>query len=502
MAVALRKSRGNGGHGPHANTPEKGRPSGAPFLVGSPDSVLRHSLLPLLLLGLMGSPGLGAQQRQAASERLSEPARWLQGYLRIDTTNPPGNEGLAASYLAEILHREGIPTRRFITPEGRVSLYARLPATRREPGSETGAILLTHHMDVVPPGPGWTVEPFAGLVRGGRMWGRGALDTKGLGIAHLTAFVELKRRKVALDRDVVFLAVPDEETGSEHGMAWLFEHYPEIFDGIEVVLNEGGSSRVGAAGMLWWEVEVAQKRPLWLEVRTRGWGGHASAHIPESASHQLIKALARVLEIPRPYRVTPVVRRYFQSIGPLHQSPHYRRLFGDIDAAIKPEGPAETLLPGLHRLFVDSLQVSVIEVGESINVVEEDASARIDIRLLPDTDEDELLAQVRSALGPDVEVEVLLRVPRSEPSPVGTRAWRAMSEVLERDAAVVPSLSSGFTDSRHFRARGVAAYGLTPFVLNAEEAGGIHAADESIPLVELKAGADRVYRILRRLLGN
>jgi len=453
------------------------------------------NLLTALALAVLLLPALAPVASPAAEPRLSEAGRWLHDYLRIDTTNPPGDEGKAAAYLAEILHREGIPTRRFVTPQGRVSLYARLEAAK----PEAGPLLLTHHMDVVPAGPGWSVEPFGGEVRNGRLWGRGALDTKGLGISHLAAFIDLARRRLPLTRDIIFLAVADEETGGSQGMAWLFEHHPEIFAGVAAVFNEGGASRVGAGGLLWWEIEAAQKRPLWLEVRTRGWGGHASSFIPDSASHQLIRALDRVLALPRPYRVTPAARRYFAAIGPLHQSPHYQRLYGNIDAVIRPEGPTESILPGLHRLFVDSLQVTVIEVGESINVVAEEASARIDLRLLPDTDAEALLETLREALGPGVEVEVLLTVPRADPSPTDDPAWRALEAVLGREGPIVPSLASGFTDSRHFRARGVPAYGVTPFILNAEEAAGIHAADESLPLAELDRGVERMARILRLL---
>src|SRR5262245_38862097 len=129
-------------------------------------------LLPLLIL-CGAAPGDSA----AAPAALSEPARWLQGYLRIDTTNPPGNEGRAADYLAAILAREGIPARRIASPAGRVSLWARLPSA----ASRRPAVLLLHHMDVVAPGPGWSVPPFEGRVVRGRLWGRGALDDKSLG---------------------------------------------------------------------------------------------------------------------------------------------------------------------------------------------------------------------------------------------------------------------------------------------------------------------------------
>lgn len=144
---------------------------------------------------------------------LEGPALWLQHYLQIDTTNPPGNEEQAAHFLSRILHQEGIATQLIYGPHGRPSLYARLEADN----PTEGALVLLHHMDVVPAGEGWSGDPFSGALANGLIWGRGAIDDKSLGVAHLAAFIELGRRRVPLSRDVVFLAVPDEETGGTLG---------------------------------------------------------------------------------------------------------------------------------------------------------------------------------------------------------------------------------------------------------------------------------------------
>lgn len=450
----------------------------------------QYALSPLLACGVLAA--LLPPAPAAAAPRLSEAAGWLSDYVRIDTSNPPGNERQAAAFLSYLLLREGIPVRLFFSPGGRANLYARLPA--ESPAG--GALLLTHHMDVVPAGPGWTRPPFAGLVADERLWGRGTLDTKGLGVAHLAAFIELKRRRIPLARDVIFLAVADEELGGGEGMAWLVDKHPELFSGVEAVLNEGGSSRANDRRLLWWEVEVAQKRPLWFEVETRGRPGHASAYNPESALHQMIAALSRMLAVPQPYRVSPPVRAYFHAIAPLHQGPRYPKLYADIDAAITPTGPKVSLFPGLHKLFLDTVQVTGITGSDSINVIPGEATARVDCRLLPDTDAEAFLAGLAAALGKHAEVAVLLSSPPAPASPTGTPAWRAIEHGLGGGAPAVPSVSAGFTDSRHFRARGVAAYGVWPFVLHAEDAAGIHAADERIPTLELDRGVERMRRIV------
>ncbi len=431
----------------------------------------------------------------SAAERLSEPAQWLRDYLAIDTTNPPGGEHRAAAYLGYLLRQERIASELILTPDGRVNLVARLKAEH----PTGGPLLLTHHMDVVPAGPGWTVPPFAGEVRGGALWGRGAIDTKGLGIAHLAAMIDLKRRGVALSRDVIFLAVADEETGGAEGMAWLVEHRPDLFEGVAAALNEGGASRGNERRLLWWEVEVAQKRPLWLRLTVSGRGGHASAYSPESPAHLLIQGLGRLLALPPDYRVSAAARDYFHAIAPLHQNANLRRTYSEIDQVIARDGAKAPLLPGLHKLLLDTVQVTVLKASESINVIAPEASAEVDVRLLPDTDADAFLAKVREALGRDVEVEVLLTAPVAAPSPTGNGIWQAIARGLgsgPRGGSIVPALAAGFTDSRHFRQRGVPAYGVMPFELNAEDAAGIHAADEHLALAELERGVARMRLIV------
>lgn len=425
-------------------------------------------------------------------ERLSEAGAWLQGYLRIDTTNPPGNEQRAADYLAGILQGEGISVRRWVSPGGRTSLSARLTS----PQSGGRAVVLVHHMDVVPPGPDWSVPPFAGLVRDGVLWGRGAVDDKSLGIAFLAAFIELHRRGTVLGRDLIYLAVADEESGSGEGMEWLLGRHPEVVSGAEAVLGEGGRAQVAGSRLLWWGVEVAQKRPLWLEVTATGRGGHGSGLNPASAVHQLVGGLGRLLALPLSWRVTPPARAYLQAVAPLH-NPYWQKVLSGIDGEIDERtGPRVMLLPGMANLFLDTIQVTVVNAGERINVIPESATAQVDARLLPDTDAPAFLARMRQALGGGLEARVLVTAPRSDPSPAAGRMWAAMSRVLGREAPVVPMLSPGFTDSRFFRQRGIPAYGISPFALAASDLLGIHGRDEHIPLAELDRGVARMRGIL------
>jgi acetylornithine deacetylase/succinyl-diaminopimelate desuccinylase-like protein len=456
-------------------------------------------LLATMLLAVALFAGAAPRRASAGGEAgpaLSEAGRWLRGYVQIDTTNPPGNERRAADYLAAILAREGIPSRLWITPSGRANLSARLVSPR----SGGRALLLLHHLDVVAPGPGWSAPPFAGVVRGGSLWGRGTLDDKGLGICGLAALADLVRRKVQLDRDVLFVAVADEENGGGQGTAWLLANHPEVFAGVEAVIGEGGRNQYGAQ-LIWWGIEVAQKRPLWLSVTARGRGGHGSALNVESANHQLIAGLARLLALPMRWRVTAPARDYLRAIAPLHNE-HWRHLFQHIDEVIAEQGPRQPIFPGMASLFLDTVQVTVLAGGERINVIPAESTAKIDIRLLPDTDGAAFLTAVRGALGKDLAVEILVSAPPAPASPPNGRLWGAFQQVLGKEAAVVPMLGAGTTDSRFFRERHVPAYGIAPFALGPEDSGGIHGTDEHLPLAELDRGAQRMRRIVEAYAGG
>ncbi len=426
-----------------------------------------------------------------AAEPVSEAATWLQEYLRLDTTNPPGNEQRGAAFLAGLLRAEGLAPRLLVTPGGRVSLYARLE------GRGPGTIVLLHHMDVVRPGPQWTVNPFAGEIRRGTLMGRGALDVKSLGIAELAALLDLKRHGIVPRRSIVYLAVADEEAGGGEGTAFVLAHYPELFADAQIVLNEGGSNRVVDGQVRWWGLEVAQKRPLWLRISAQGRAGHAAGLQPNSAAHELVRALARMLDLPPKYRVTDAARTYLAALAPLHGGSLGDTL-AHLDRAIGPDGPREALMPGMAALFLDTVQVTMLAASEQINVIAAEASAHVDVRLLPDTDAAEFLARLKGALGPDVRTELVLGAPLGHVSSSTSADWQAMARALG-DEPVVPAFIGGFTDSRYFRDRGVAAYGISPFALAGEELRGIHGPDEGIPLAEFAAGCERLRRIVAAL---
>src|SRR2546429_1405871 len=230
----------------------------------------------------------------------------LSQYLRINTTNPPGNEIVAARWLAQVLRRDGIEARIFEPAPGKANLYARLAGD----GSSRPIILL-NHMDVVLASPDyWSVDPFSGLTKDGYIWGRGSLDMKGEAIAQLMTMLILKRAHVPLKRDIIFLATADEEIGAGVGAAWIAEHQADLVRDAEFLLNEGGVTRAdGRGGVEFYGVGTTEKSPFWLDVTARGTAGHGSRPTPDNPVHRLIRALNRIAHWRTPLLVTPAARR-------------------------------------------------------------------------------------------------------------------------------------------------------------------------------------------------
>ncbi len=425
-----------------------------------------------------------------------EATEHLSAYLRIDTTNPPGNETAAATFLQGVLEAEGIETHLVGSDPMRQSVWARIDS-----GTDAPALLLLHHMDVVPADPtDWKVPPFSGETDGGYIWGRGSLDVKSLGIAHLMAFIDLHRQGLPLLRDVVYLATIDEEAGGERGIRELLETNPEIFDGVGFVLNEGGSNQTIVDRVSFWGIEVDQKVALWVRLTTRGAGGHGAAP-PEDggAALKLVEALHAARELPLETGLVPSVETYFHAIAPTRPGTRGRTL-ANIAAAMESPKEIEQLPESYRNLLQDTVAFTRLQAGSSTNSVPSIATGDLDIRLLPGRDPEAKLRELRALLPADVEVDVLLAGPASPPAPVDTELFRILEHEMlraEPESTVGPMAFPGTTDSRFFRIRGVVAYGVSPFKVNYYDAAGVHAENERIRVPFFTEGVDLMQSVVR-----
>jgi acetylornithine deacetylase/succinyl-diaminopimelate desuccinylase-like protein len=214
-----------------------------------------------------------------------------------------------------------------------------------------------------------------------------------------------------------------------------------------------------------------------------------------SAPHRLLRAAHRLLERPLDFRLTGEARRYLEAVAP-YESLVFQGMVHRLEEIMSSPRPHEHLLPGLPNFFLDTIQVNVLQAGEKLNVVPGEAEALIDIRLLPDTDDQAFLEEIRGLMGDDVDVEVLLDAPRVEASPTDHSVFRCLAENLRGRAPVVPAFIPGITDARYFRAAGIPAYGFSPFVLESSDMRGIHGPDERIPLEAFEDGVDTMTGLL------
>ncbi|MFN2443620.1 MAG: M20/M25/M40 family metallo-hydrolase [Thermoanaerobaculia bacterium] len=453
-----------------------------------------------LAVGLMLTlaAGLGACRRAGAGAE--DPAeleaeKLLVEYLRLDTSNPPGNETRGAEFFRRIFEAEGIESRLIGEDPARQSIWARIPSGKQAP-----ALLLLHHIDVVPADPAeWSVPPFGGRRANGYFWGRGALDTKSLGIAHLMAMLDLHRRRAPLERDLIFLAVADEEAGGLKGVSRLLELHPELFERVGWVFNEGGANETVVDRVRWWGIEIDQKVPLWVELQASGEPGHGSVPPADGgATAKLVRAVGGVLDIPTPSRLTPSVAAQFRSLGRVKPG-----IQGEILRA--PEKffgteAMDNLSPGTMALLQNTVALSVLRAGDLVNVIPSSARAEIDVRLLPGTDPDPFLDEIRRAVGANAEVSVILQGDPSPPSPIDTPIFALVSRIFtdEMPGSVAgPFVSTGSSDSRFLRAHGIPTYGVMPFMVNYYDGAGVHGPDEKIRVRFFSLGVKLMRKIVR-----
>ncbi len=461
--------------------------------------LLRSILALTAVLALFASGSLagvfdkrGAPDFAAARD---EVVNILAGFVRIDTSNPPGNETKGAEYLKAILDREGIASEIFEMEQGRGNIVARLK------GSGKGKpILLMGHIDVVGvEREKWTVDPFGGVVKDGYLYGRGSSDDKGMASACLGVFLLLHRMKVPLDRDVIFLAEAGEEGTSSIGIDFMVQQHWDKIE-CEYALNEGGMIYAPNGKIKYVGVATTEKVPRGFKLVARGTSGHGSVPRPDNAITHLAAAVAKVGNWQAPMRLNETTRAFFSrlaKISPTDEAFLYSHLEDPASTDMVQE-KIRTSNGTYNSMLRTSIVPTIIKGGFRSNVIPGDAEATLDVRAVPDEDIDALAQALRKLIN-DPAVEVMPPPargrPATSPSKLETEMFRALEGAqvkLFPGTVTVPLMLTGATDSAQLRAKGVQAYGLGSVAGDRERA-GVHGNDERISVEGLGKFVEFIY---------
>ena len=472
--------------------------------------------LAIIVLALGGL--LWAQEPPRASSRVSPEhlqqysdlsVTWMQEYLRIDTTNPPGNEMRAVTFYKKILDQEGIENRAFEYAPGRGDLWARLSHASSGTASEAKRpIILLNHTDVVTSDAShWKVPPFSGEIKDGYLWGRGAQDMKDEGLAQLVVMVMLKREKVTLDRDVIFLAVADEEAEGT-GTDWFIKNQRDLLENAEFLINEGGENLLENGKVKYVGVDVGEKTTFWLHVVAHGRPGHGSRPNPDSAPNRLVRALDRIIVYKTPMRVLPVVDEFLRDMAP-YEPPARAAEYRDVKKALEGKKFQEDVEKdeSLNFLLRDTITLTMMGGSEQTNVIPPEAWANLDVRILPGGDPNAVLEALRRVVNdPNVTIEPLnaeFRVANySGTDNILFAAIRQVSGKYFPGTPVVPHITSGYTENQRYRPLGIQSYGFNPYTATDEEGNTEHGNDERIRVEEVRRGPRILFDVVAAVAGR
>lgn len=421
----------------------------------------------------------------------------MQQYLRVNTSNPPGNELEAARFLKKIFDQHGIENEIFEYKPGRANIIARIKGN----GSKRPIILLSH-TDVVTAEPSaWEVDPFSGVIKNGVIYGRGALDMKGEGLLHLMTMILLKREGPALSRDVIFLGTADEEVDDE-GSIWMIANKADLFKNAEYLLTEGGDNLLEGGSVKIVGVDVAEKAPFWLRLTATGLPGHGSRPVADSASNRLIRAMNRILDWETPIKLLPPVEQYFKDIAPLQPEP-LRSQFANISESLKDSAFVKTLSSQREYNFLvrNTISITMLSGSKQTNVIPNSATCNLDVRLLPGEAPEHFLKALTAVIAdPSIKIENVNRFKAPNSSPTNTELFSLIARKTKENypsAVVTTKMLSGYTESQLFRQLGITAYGWAPIYTTVEEDEGVHGNNERISVKNIRQGTRELYEVVR-----
>ncbi|MFZ2807522.1 MAG: M20/M25/M40 family metallo-hydrolase [Desulfosalsimonadaceae bacterium] len=423
----------------------------------------------------------------------------LQKLIRFDTTNPPGNENACMEYIAGLLKQSGIEPVLIAKDPGRPNLIARLKGSHSAP-----PLLLYGHADVVTTEKQvWRHPPFEGKIADGFVWGRGALDMKGMLAMMAAALLRAKAENLKPAGDVVFAVLSDEESGGNFGARYLVENYPEQFSGIRYAIGEFGAAAIYVGRQKFYPIQVAEKQICWIEATVRGPGGHGSLPLKDSAMSKMAGFINKITSDGLPPHITDVPRQMVRTIAAAMPAPAglvLRQLLNPVltKTVLKLLGAkGDKFKP----LLFNTINPTVVRGGGKINVIPSEISLKLDCRLLPGVTPEDLIAELRQATGTDMAIDIIRHDPALSKPDLGM--FGLLADILREadpDGIPVQMLLPGATDGRFFSRLNIQTYGFTPMNLSPgfDFFSTIHAADERVPVDALHFGANTIFRLLQR----
>lgn len=432
-----------------------------------------------------------------------ETIKHLQNLIRINTTNPPGNEIEAVKYIAGVLKKENIPYEIFEPAPTRASLIARLKGC----GSKR-PLLLTSHLDVVPAEEKyWDVSPFSGDIHEGCLWGRGAVDMKHMAAMELVLMLMVKKSGVQLSRDLIFAAVADEEAGCHWGSQWLVTNKPQLLDA-EYALNEVGGFSLHIDGNVFYPIGVAEKGVCWFKVTSHGDPGHGSLPHHNQAVVKLAGAAQNLGNQSLPFHAHPLVNKFvgflaaYQSVPrsfilKLLRFPFFNRLI------LKYLIPDKKKVQSFHAMYHNTVSPTIFKAGSKVNVIPSLAELEVDGRILPGQTVDNFIREVKKIIGHGFEIEILNQANPTEME-YDNELYHLMAKTLikhDKRAIPVPYLIPGFTDASYYAGLGIKCYGFTPLLLdeNLRFSELFHGHNERVPVEGLEFGVKVLWDVINEI---
>ena len=423
----------------------------------------------------------------------AETLQHFQALLRLDTSNPPGNEIRAVEYLKQVLEKGGVPVKVFALEPGRPNLVARIKGSGKK-----RPLLIMGHTDVVTVDPKkWKHPPFGGTREGGYIYGRGSVDDKDNVTACLMIMLLLKRLNVPLDRDVIFLAESGEEGATRAGIDFMVEkHFSEI--DAEYAFAEGGGVVREGGKVISGRVGTAEKVPVAVRLVAKGPAGHGSVPLRSNAIVHLSRAVAAVASWQTPMRLNDTTRTYFErlaTLSPPEKAARYNGILNPEKSAAVQEYFAEHE-PVHYSMLRTSISPNIVQGGYRYNVIPSEAEVRLDVRATPDEDMDKLLDEMKRVIN-DPQIEIVktegARKPGA-PSPLNNEAFRAIESAITKHYGVptLPMMSTGATDKAQLRVKGIHSYGIGPLIDNEDGPLGYGAHSDQERIVEAE-----LYRFLK-----